>query len=120
MRSQAASARRTGATSARSTPYWEANVELTRAVPDLDIYDGRWPIWTHQKQLAPAKFTRLENGAGVTDSLVSSGCLVTEGTVRHSVLFSSVSVAEHSVVEDSVLLPDVEIGRHVHLRQVIV
>jgi glucose-1-phosphate adenylyltransferase len=56
----------------------------------------------------------------VTDSLVSSDCLVTEGTVRRSVLFSNVSIAEHSVVEDSLLLPDVEIGRHVHLRQVIV
>ena len=100
--------------------YWEANMELTRPAPDLDIYDGRWPIWTHQQQLAPAKFTRMENGARVTDSLVSSGCLVTEGTVRRSVLFSSVSIAQHSVVEDSVLLPDVEIGRHVHLRQVIV
>jgi glucose-1-phosphate adenylyltransferase len=100
--------------------YWEANMELTRAAPDLDIYDGRWPIWTHQQQLAPAKFNRMENGASVTDTLVSSGCLVTEGTVRRSVLFSNVSIAQHSVVEDSVLLPDVKIGRHVHLRQVII
>ena len=56
----------------------------------------------------------------MTDSLVSSGCLVTEGTVWRIVLFSNVSIAEHSVVEDSVLFPDVEIGRHVRLRRVIV
>lgn len=54
------------------------------------------------------------------DSLVSSGCLITEGTVLRSVLFSNVSIAEHGVVEDLVLLPDVEIGRHARLRRVIV
>ena len=41
--------------------YWATNMELIRATPDLDMYDRRWPIWTHQEQLAPAKFTSDNN-----------------------------------------------------------
>ncbi|MEI7537002.1 MAG: glucose-1-phosphate adenylyltransferase, partial [Comamonadaceae bacterium] len=35
--------------------YWAANLDLTRTVPDLDMYDRDWPIWTYQEQLPPAK-----------------------------------------------------------------
>ncbi len=100
--------------------YWAANMELIRATPDLDMYDRRWPIWTHQEQLAPAKFVCQAHRGAAADSLVSNGCVVSGGTVRRSVLFSNTRIAEHSVVEDSVLLPEVEVGRHVQLRKVIV
>jgi len=36
--------------------YWEANIELTKVTPDLNMYDQEWPIWTYQDQLPPAKF----------------------------------------------------------------
>jgi len=100
--------------------YWAANMELIRAAPDLDMYDRRWPIWTHHEQLAPAKFVCQAHSAAAVDSLVSSGCVVSGGTIRRSVLFSNTRIAEHSVVEDSVLLPELEVGRHVRLRKVIV
>jgi len=101
--------------------YWEANMELTRVVPDLDMYDHAWPIWTLQEQLAPAKFVFDEEPRRGTaaDSLVSGGCIVSGAIIRRAVLFSKVRVAEHSSIEDSVILPEVEIGRHVHLRRVI-
>ena len=95
-------------------------MELIRATPDLDMYDRRWPIWTHQEQLAPAKFIHQADDAVAADSLVSSGCVVSGGTIRRSVLFSNVCIAEHSVIEDSVLLPEAKIGHHVQLRKVIV
>lgn len=102
--------------------YWEANMELARVTPALNLYDQTWPIWTYQEQLPPAKFVLDEEGrrGGAVDSLVSGGCIVSGGTVRRSVLFSNVRVAEHSVVEDSVVLPGARIARNVVLRRAIV
>lgn len=102
--------------------YWEANMELTKVIPDLNMYDQDWPIWTHQEQLPPAKFVfDEENRRGVAiDSLVSGGCIVSGSMVRHSLLFSNVRVNSYCHIEDSVLLPNVNIGRNVKLKRVIV
>ncbi len=113
-------------------PYWrdvgtldaffEANMELTKVVPELDLYDQRWPIWTDQPQLPPAKFVFDEEGRRGTaaDALVSGGCIVSGASIRRSVLFSDVRVAEHSLVQDSIVLPNVQIGRNVTLKRAIV
>ncbi|MEQ1526789.1 MAG: glucose-1-phosphate adenylyltransferase [Gallionella sp.] len=102
--------------------YWEANMELTKVIPDLNMYDQEWPIWTHQEQLPPAKFVFDEpDRRGIAiDSLVSGGCIVSGSTVYHSVLFSDVRVNSYSTIEDSVLLPNVDVGRYVTLKRVIV
>ncbi len=102
--------------------YWEANMNLTSVVPELNLYDDQWPIFSHQLQLPPAKFVFDEDGRRGTalDSVVSSGCIVSGATVRRSVLFSKVRVGEQSLVEDSVVLPDVVIGRNVRLRRVVI
>jgi glucose-1-phosphate adenylyltransferase len=102
--------------------YWEANMELTRVVPDLNLYDHDWPIWTHQEQLPPAKFVFDDDGRRgmAVDSLVSGGCIVSGSEVRRSVLFSNVRVQNYCEIEDSVILPNVEIGNNVILRRVIV
>jgi glucose-1-phosphate adenylyltransferase len=102
--------------------YWEANMELTRITPELDMYDQDWPIWTKQLQLPPAKFVfddEIRRGAAV-NSLVSAGCIVSGSIVHHSVLFSNVRVECHASIRDSVLLPNVEVASHVTLNQVIV
>lgn len=102
--------------------YWEANMELTKVVPDLNMYDQEWPIWTHQEQLPPAKFVFDEDGRrGMTvDSLVSGGCIISGSTVRRSLLFSEVCIDSYCNIEDSVLLPKVNVGSHVTLKRVIV
>lgn len=102
--------------------YWEANMELTKVTPDLNMYDQEWPIWTHQEQLPPAKFVfDDEDRRGMAiDSLVSGGCILSGSTVRRSLLFSNVRVNCHCSIEDSVLLPNVEVGREVTLKRVIV
>ncbi len=102
--------------------YWEANMELTKVVPELDLYDQRWPIWTDQPQLPPAKFVFDGDGCRGTavDALVSGGCVVSGATVRRSLLFSDVHVEIGSLIEDSVILPNVKIGRNVTLKRVIV
>jgi glucose-1-phosphate adenylyltransferase len=102
--------------------YWEANIELTKVVPELNLYDDQWPLLSLRPQLPPAKFVfddESRRGMAV-ESLVSSGCIVSGATVRRSILFAKVRVGDHSLVEDSVILPNVVIGRNVRLRRVIV
>jgi len=102
--------------------FWEANMDLTHVVPELNLYDDQWPILSTQPQLPPAKFVFDDDNRRGTalDSLVSDGCIVSGATVRRSVLFSKVRVGDHSLVEDAVVLPNVVIGRGVVLRRVIV
>ena len=102
--------------------YWDANMDLTHVVPELNLYDD-WPIRSLQAQLLPAKFVFDDDDGRrsvVVDSLVSSGCIVSGSTVRRSILFTKVRVAERSLVEDSVVLGDVVIGCGVTLKRVIV
>lgn len=102
--------------------YWEANMDLTRTVPELNLYDDTWPIRTQEQHLPPAKFVFDDEGrrGQAIDSLVAGGCIVTGATVRRSLLFSKVRVDDGSVVEDSLLLPHAVIGRRVVLRRAIV
>ena len=102
--------------------YWEANIELTKVTPELNMYDEVWPIWTHQEQLPPAKFVFDDEGRRgmAVDSLVSGGDIISGATVRRSLLFSQVHVHSYAEVEDSVILPDVDIGRRAKLRRVVI
>jgi len=102
--------------------YWAANIDLTNTVPELDMYDREWPIWTYQEQLPPAKFVFDDDGRRgmAVDSLVSGGCIISGALVRRSVLFSRVRVNSFGSVEESILLPGVEVGRNCRLRKTIV
>jgi len=102
--------------------FWQANLELIGITPELNLYDEDWPIWTYQEQLPPAKFIfDDEDRRGMAvDSMVSGGCLISGSVVRHSLLFSNVHVNSYSEVEDSVVLPDVEIGRNCKIKRTII
>ena len=102
--------------------FWSANLDLASTVPELDIYDTEWPIWTYQRQLPPAKFVPDmlgQNGVAV-NTLVSGGCIVSGSFVAHSVLFSEVRVHSFCHVEEAVVLPDVTIQRNCRLRKVVI
>ena len=102
--------------------FWEANLELTKVTPELNMYDEEWPIWTHQEQLPPAKFVFDDDGRRgmAVDSLVSGGNVISGATVRRSLLFSSVHIHSYAEIEDSVILPRADIGRRAKLKKVIV
>lgn len=102
--------------------YWLANMELATPTPPLNLYDPRWPIWTFQEQLPPAKFVFDDDNrrGAAMDSLVSSGCIISGSTVRKSVLFSNVRLHSYSQIDEAVVLPDVVIKRHCKLRKVII
>jgi len=102
--------------------YWQANMELVSVDPEMNLYDQSWPIWTYQKQNAPAKFVFDDDdrrGMAV-DSTVSGGVIISGATVRRSLLFTDVRVNSYSLVEDTVVLPDVNIGRHSVIKKAII
>jgi len=102
--------------------YWAANMDLTDIVPQLDLYDRNWPIWTFAEISPPAKFVHDQDGrrGSAISSLVSGGCIVSGATVRQSLLFTDVHLRSFSEVENAVILPDVEVGRGAQLKNVII
>lgn len=102
--------------------YWSANMELIGVDPELNLYDRDWPIWTYQAQTPPAKFVfDDEDRRGMAvDSMVSGGCIISGAELRHSLLFSNVRINSYSKVQDSVVLPGVNIGRHCRITKAII
>ena len=101
--------------------FWEANLDLASIDPELDIYDTEWPIWTHQRQLPPAKFIPNQDGShGVAvNTIVSGGCIVSGSHITSAVFFSNVRVHSYCSIDQAVVLPGVTIARNCRLRKVV-
>ncbi len=102
--------------------YWEANMDLTYVDPALNLYDRDWPIFTHQQQLPGAKFVHSgphRNGLAIS-SVLSGGCIVSGATVYQSLLSSQVRVHSHAHIQETVVLPDADIGQHSRLRRAVI
>ncbi len=102
--------------------YYQTNIELLDITPKLNLYDNNWPIWTYQRQLPPAKFVFDDDGRRgmAVDSMISAGCIVSGANITHSLLSNNVRVHSYSTVEDSVILPDVDIGRGCIIKHAII
>ena len=102
--------------------YWQANVDLTDTVPELDLYDHDWPIWTYGEVTPPAKFVHDISGrrGHAVSSLVSGGCIVSGAAIRRSLLFTGVRVNSFTTLEEAVVLPRVVIGRNSSLKKVVI
>ena len=102
--------------------YWEANIDLTDVVPQLDLYDRDWPIWTYAEVVPPAKFVHdLDGRRGeAIASLISGGCIVSGAQARKSLMFTGVHVHSFAKVEGAVILPYVDVGRGARLTNVII
>ena len=102
--------------------YWSANIDLTDIVPDLDLYDQNWPIWTYGEITPPAKFVHDKAGrrGSAISSLVSGGCIVSGAALSRSLLFTGVHLHSYSTVHEAVILPYVDVGRDVRLTKVVI
>jgi glucose-1-phosphate adenylyltransferase len=100
---------------------YEANMELVALNPELNIYDHQWPIWTYQPQRPPAKFVLDEEGRRgmAINSMVSGGCIISGAYVNRSLLSSDVRIEDSSIIDSSVLLPDVTIGHRCKITRCI-
>lgn len=102
--------------------FWTANIELIGVTPPLNLYDRSWPIWTYQEQLPPAKFVfdDDERRGMAVDSMVSGGCVISGAKVTNSLLFSNVRINSYSEVDQTVVLPDVNIGRNCRITRAVI
>ena len=102
--------------------YYEANIELVSVTPELNLYDKKWPIWTYQEQLPPAKFvfTDKESRGVALDSMVSGGCIISGSKVKRSLLFSNVHIDRYGKITNSIILPDVRIGKNCRIKNAII
>ncbi|MFC4425474.1 glucose-1-phosphate adenylyltransferase [Deinococcus navajonensis] len=102
--------------------YFDASMDLVSINPEFDIYNPEWPLRTSSEFSPPAKFVHESEGrkGQAFNSILAGGVIISGATVRDSVLGRSVRAHSYSVVESCVLFDDVEVGRHSHLRRVIV
>jgi glucose-1-phosphate adenylyltransferase len=102
--------------------YYEANMDIVSVSPIFNLYDRSWPIITHQRQYPPAKFVFNEPGrrGEAVDSIVSSGCIISGGVVKNSVMSPDVRVNSFSEVDASIIFSHVNIGRHCRIRRAII
>ena len=102
--------------------FWEANIDLTNFTPELDLWDRNWPIWTYAENVPPAKFIHDESdrrGVAIS-SMVSGGCIISGTEVRSSLLFTEVHTKSWAILDHSVVLPYVTVGRNARLRKVVI
>lgn len=102
--------------------YWEANIDLTDVVPELDLYDGTWPLWTYSEITPPAKFVHDADGRRgcAVSSLVSGNCIVSGSSIHRSLLSTGVRAHSFSNIDESVILPMTRIGRGARLTRCVV
>jgi glucose-1-phosphate adenylyltransferase len=102
--------------------YWKANMDLIGISPELNLYDVEWPIRTASNNYPPAKFIFNEpNRQGkAVDSIVAEGCIISGANIEHSMLSSNVRVEDHSYIKNSIILPNVSIGKNCRIINTIV
>ena len=97
-------------------------LDLVAAAPRFNLYGEKWAFFNCPLHFPPAKFVfdDPDRRGMAIDSMVSGGDIVSGATVRRSLLFSNVYVHSYAEVSDSVLLPDVDVGRGARLSRVVV
>jgi glucose-1-phosphate adenylyltransferase len=102
--------------------FYEANMELLRPVPALDLYQPDWPIRTYTAQYPPARTVPGVAGSeGIfINSMVAGGVVIVGGSVQHSILFPHVRIGEEAVIHDAILFNGVQVGDGAHLDRCII
>lgn len=102
--------------------YYQANMDLLKDQPPLDLHSECWPIRKHERPAPPALIDDDSFGTPgiVADSLISNGAVVSGGTVSRSILSTNVRIGSGATVDDSILFDDVVVGDRVQLKNCIV
>lgn len=87
--------------------FWESNMDLISRVPEFNLYDPDWRIYT-PNPVQPAH--HIGPNGSVKRSLIAEGCMI-YGSVRNSVIFPGVYIDEGAVIEDSIIMSNSRIGR---------
>jgi len=102
--------------------YYQANMDTIAVDPIFSYYNRSWPIFTHRRQLPPAKFVFDHEGrrGAAYESIVGVGVVVSGGSARRSIISSDVRIHSYATVEDSILLQGVHVGRGAVVRRAII
>ncbi|HWC11642.1 MAG TPA: sugar phosphate nucleotidyltransferase, partial [Acidimicrobiales bacterium] len=102
--------------------YYESHMDLVSPLPKFNLYNDRWPIYTSGPSLPPAKFVfeGVDGTGRVLNSMVCAGAVVRGATVEGSVISPGVTIHPDAIVEQSVLLHDVVVGRGAVVRNTII
>jgi glucose-1-phosphate adenylyltransferase len=102
--------------------FYQANMDLLKTTPPIDLYQLDWPIRTYQSQNPPARTVpgRSCNEGIFVNSIVGSGSVIAGGGVNHSVLFSRVHVEDAAIVENAILFMGVRIGEGARVSHCII
>jgi len=96
--------------------YWESNMDLIERVPEFDLFDHRWKIFTVNSQ-------KTANYIGSTGSskrsIVAEGCMV-YGTIKSSVIFPGVYIEEGAMIEDSIIMEGSYISKNAYIKKSII
>ena len=108
--------------------YWEANMELIDIIPEFNLYEEYWKIYTKSDRIPPqyisadAKITKCIIGEGseiygeVTNSVIGSGVTIEKGAVvKDSIIMQDSVIGEGAVVEKAIVAEDVKVGAGAHL-----
>ncbi len=105
--------------------FYEANMDCRAISPIFNLYNPKWPLRTVNWNLPPAKFVFGENDpenrrGTAEDAIVSEGCILSGGRAVRSILSPGDYLHSHSLVTDSILFPDVDVGRGARVHRAIV
>ena len=95
---------------------WEANMDIIKSNDEIDLNSSKWRIYTNTMSMPPQYIGKDSN---IQKSLVADGCKIL-GKVEHSVLSHGVSVGSDSVIKDSVIMPNVKIGKNVIIEKAMI
>ena len=95
---------------------WEANMDLIKTPDAIDLSDSNWRIYTNTMDLSPQY---IGKSASIKESLIADGCSVL-GSVESTVLSHKVDVGEGSTIKDSVIMPNVTIGKNVIIEKAMI
>jgi glucose-1-phosphate adenylyltransferase len=102
--------------------FYDAHMDLISVEPEFNLYNREWPILTWPEPRPPAKFVFDDDDrrGQALDSMVCAGVVISGATVRRSVLSPGAHLHSGALVEDSVLMQDVDVGRDAVVRRAIV
>ena len=96
--------------------YWEANMELVDLIPEFNLYEEYWKVYTQSDNIEPQY---LSADAVVERSIIGEGTEV-YGEVHHSVIGTGVTIGKGTVVRDSIIMKDTYLGDNVDVSHAII
>lgn len=96
--------------------YWEANMELIDIIPEFNLYEEYWKIYT-KSDIIPPQYVAAE--AIIERSIIGEGTEI-YGEVHNSVIGAGVTIKKGAVIRDSIIMRDSVIGENARIIKAIV